>query len=200
MAEDEAKKEEAVAEEPKAEAPKKKPKAEEPVQEEEAPKEEPKAEAPASEKEAVKKPKTAKEDTAEKPAPAKAKKSAAIENIMTAVKAMNVMELAELVKALEAEFGVSAAAPVAVAAAPTAGAAATTDAEEQTEFTVILQEFGANKINVIKAVRELTALGLKESKDLVEGAPQPVREGITKEEAANAKQKLEAAGATVEVK
>ena len=112
---------------------------------------------------------------------------------------MNVMELAELVKALEAEFGVSAAAPVAVAAAPAGGTPAA-DVEEQTEFTVILQEFGANKINVIKAVRELTSLGLKESKDLVEGAPQPVREGIGKEEAANAKQKLEAAGATVQVK
>jgi len=182
MAEDEAKKEEAVAEEPAAEAPA----------------EEPKAEEPATEKEAAKKPKAAKEDAGDKPAPAKAKKSVAIENIMTAVKAMNVMELSELVKALEVEFGVSAAAPVAVAAAPAAVTAA--DVEEQTEFTVILQAFGANKINVIKAVRELTALGLKESKDLVEGAPQPVKEGISKEEAANAKQKLEAAGATVQVK
>ena len=199
MAEDEAKKEEAVAAEPEAEAPAEEPKAEEPAPEKEAPKEEPKAEAPAPEKEAAKKPKAAKAEAADKPAPAKAKKSAAIENIMTAVKAMNVMELSELVKALEDEFGVSAAAPVAVAAAPAAGAAAA-DVEEQTEFTVILQDFGANKINVIKAVRELTALGLKESKDLVEGAPQPVREGISKEEAANAKQKLEAAGATVQVK
>ena len=120
---------------------------------------------------------------------------------MTTIKGMNVMELSELVKALETEFGVSAAAPVAVAAAPAAGgAAAAADVEEQTEFTVILQEIGANKINVIKAVRELTALGLKESKDLVEGAPQNVKEGISKEEAANARQKLEAAGATVEVK
>ena len=182
---DEEKKEEAVAEEPKAEEPKAK---------EEAPKEEPKAEVPAPEKEA-KKPKEA----AEKPAPAKAKKSAAIEDIMTAIKGMNVMELSELVKALEAEFGVSAAAPVAVAAAPAAGGPAA-DAEEQTEFTVVLQEIGANKINVIKAVRELTSLGLKESKDLVEGAPQNVKEGISKEEAANAKQKLEAAGATAQVK
>jgi len=198
MAEDEAKKEEAVAAEPEAEAPAEEPKAEEPAPEKEAPKEEPKAEAPAPEKEAAKKPKAAKAEAAEKPAPAKAKKSAAIEDIMKAVKAMNVMELSELVKALEEEFGVSAAAPVAVSAAPAAAAAA--DVEEQTEFTVILQEFGANKINVIKAVRELTALGLKESKDLVEGAPQPVREGISKEEATNAKQKLEAAGATVQVK
>jgi large subunit ribosomal protein L7/L12 len=164
MAEDEAKKEEEKVAEPKAEAP-----AEEPTPEKEAPK----AEAPAPEKEAAKKPKA---EAAEKPAPAKVKKSAAIESIMTAVKAMNVMELSELVKALEVEFGVSAAAPMAVAAVPTAAAAA--DVEEQTEFTVILQDFGANKINVIKAVRELTALGLKESKDLVEGAPQPVKEGI----------------------
>jgi large subunit ribosomal protein L7/L12 len=157
-----------------------------------------KAEEPAPEKEVAKKPKAAKADAADKPAPAKAKKSAAIEDIMTAIKGMNVMELAELVKALEAEFGVSAAAPVAVAAAPAAAAAA--EVEEQTEFTVILKEIGANKINVIKAVRELTSLGLKESKDLVEGAPQPVKEGVSKEEAANAKQKLEAAGATAEVK
>jgi len=194
---DEAKKEEAVAEEPKAEAPAEEPKAEKP----EPKKEEPKAQAPEPEKEAAKTPKAAKEEAAEKPAPAKAKKSAAIENIMTTIKGMNVMELAELVKALEAEFGVSAAAPMAVAAAPAAGgAAAPAEVEEQTEFTVVLQEIGANKINVIKAVRELTALGLKESKDLVEGAPQNVKEGVSKEEAANAKQKLEAAGATVQVK
>ncbi len=191
---DEEKKEEAVAEEPKAEEPKPEEEAPEEEPKAEAPKEEPKAEVPAPEKEA-KKPKEA----AEKPAPAKAKKSAAIENIMTAIKDMNVMELSELVKALEAEFGVSAAAPVAVAAAPAAGGAAA-DAEEQTEFTVVLQEIGANKINVIKAVRELTSLGLKESKDLVEGAPQNVKEGIGKEEAANAKQKLEAAGAIAQVK
>jgi large subunit ribosomal protein L7/L12 len=182
---DEVKKEEAVAEEPKAEAPK----------------EEPKAQAPAPEKEAAKTAKAAKEEAAVKPAPAKAKKSAAIENIMTTIKGMNVMELAELVKALETEFGVSAAVPMAVAAAPAAGgAAAPAEAEEQTEFTVILQEIGANKINVIKAVRELTALGLKESKDLVEGAPQNVKEGVSKEEAANAKQKLEAAGAKAQIK
>jgi large subunit ribosomal protein L7/L12 len=201
MAEEEAKKEAEKVEEPPAKAPAEEPKAEKPEQEKEAPKEEPKAEEPAPEKEAAKKPKEPKAEAAGKPAPAKARKSAAIEDILTAVKNMNVMELAELVKALEAEFGVSAAAPVAMAAAPTAGGAApAAEAEEQTEFTVILQEIGANKINVIKAVRELTSLGLKESKDLVEGAPQPVREGISKEEAANAKQKLEAAGATVEVK
>jgi large subunit ribosomal protein L7/L12 len=152
--------------------------------------EEAKAEATA-EKEETKKPKAAK---AEKP-----KKSTAIDEIMTAIKGMNVLELAELVKALETEFGVSAAAPVAVAAAPAAAAAAPA-AEEQTEFTVILKTIGANKINVIKAVRELTSLGLKESKDLVEAAPKAVKEAVSKEEAATAKQKLEAAGATVEVK
>ena len=201
---EEPKAEEPKAEEPKAEEPKaEEPKAEEPKAEEpkaEAPKaEEPKAEKP--EKEAAKQPKAAKAEAGGKPAPAKAKKSAAIEDILTSVKGMNVMELAELVKALEAEFGVSAAAPVAVAAAPAAGAGApAAEAEEQTEFTVILKEIGANKINVIRAVRELTSLGLKESKDLVEGAPQPVKEGVNKEEAANAKQKLEAAGATAEIK
>ena len=175
-----------MADEEKKEAAVEEPKAEEPKAEA------PKAEEPA--KEEAKKPKAV-----EKPA-AKSKKSGSIDSIMAAIKEMNVMELAELVKALEEEFGVSAAAPVAVAAAPAAGGAAPAAAdEEQTEFTVVLQEVGANKINVIKAVRELTSLGLRESKDLVEGAPQPVREGITKEEAANAKQKLEAAGATVQV-
>jgi large subunit ribosomal protein L7/L12 len=134
-----------------------------------------------------------------KPKAPKAKKSAAIEDILTAIKGMNVLELAELVKALETEFGVTAAAPVAIAAAPAAGAAAPA-AEEKTEFTVILKEIGANKINVIKAVRELTNLGLKESKDLVEAAPKPVKENVNKDEAAAAKTKLEAAGAKVEVK
>jgi large subunit ribosomal protein L7/L12 len=127
------------------------------------------------------------------------KKSAAIESILTTIKGLNVMELAELVKALEKEFGVSAAAPVAVAAAPAASAAAPA-AEEKTEFTVILKEIGANKINVIKAVRELTNLGLKESKDLVEAAPKAIKENVNKDDAAAAKAKLEAAGAKVEVK
>ena len=117
---------------------------------------------------------------------------------MAAIKNLKVLELAGLVKALENEFGVSAAAPVAAAAAPAAAAEA--EIEEQTEFTVILKDIGANKINVIKAVRELTTLGLKESKDLVEGAPQPVKEGVNKEEATTAKQKLEAAGASAEIK
>ncbi|MFQ5997095.1 MAG: 50S ribosomal protein L7/L12 [Dehalococcoidales bacterium] len=122
---------------------------------------------------------------------------------MTTIKKMTVLELAELVKALEAEFGVSAAAPVVAAPAagvPAEAAAAAPAGEEQTEFSVILTEVGANKINVIKAVREVTTLGLKESKDLVESAPKPVREGINKEEAATIKEKLEAAGAKAEVK
>ena len=114
------------------------------------------------------------------------------------VKALTVMELSELVKALEEEFGVSAAASV-VAAAPAAGAAAPA-AEEKTEFDVILASFGAKKLDVIKAVRELTSLGLKEAKDLVEGAPKPIKEGVSKEDAAAIKAKLEEAGATVEIK
>ncbi len=137
---------------------------------------------------------------AEKPAPAKAKKGGAIDDIMNSIKSMTVLELAKLVKTLEEEFGVTAAAPVAaVAAAADAGAPAA-DVEEQTEFSVILKEVGPNKINVIKAVRELTSLGLKESKDLVEGAPKPVKEGIGKDDAAAAKKKLEDAGATAEIK
>jgi len=130
----------------------------------------------------------------------KAKKSSAIDDIMNAVKKMNVLELSELVKALEEEFGVTAAAPMAIAApAGGAPAEAAAEVEEKTEFNVILKDFGANKINVIKAVRELTALGLKESKDLVESAPKPIREGVSKEDAASMKDKLEAAGATVEI-
>jgi len=122
------------------------------------------------------------------------------EEVMSAIKSMSVLELAELVKALEAEFGVSAApvAPATPAASPTAPAAPA--AEEKTEFSIVLKEIGANKIQVIKAVREVTTLGLKEAKDLVESAPKPVKEGISKEEAATIKQKLEAAGATVEVR
>ena len=121
------------------------------------------------------------------------------EEILDAIKGLSVMELSELVKALEEEFGVSAAAPVAVAAAPTAGGAAgaAPAEEEQTEFTVQLQEIGPNKINVIKAVREVTTLGLREAKELVESAPAAVKEAVPKEEAQTAKQKLEEAGATV---
>jgi len=123
-----------------------------------------------------------------------------IDEIIAQIKTMTVLEVAELVKALEKEFGVSAAAPVAVAA-PAAGgaAAAAAPAEEKTEFTVILKEVGAKKIEVIKAVRELTNLGLKESKDLVEAAPKAVKENVNKDDAAAAKTKLEAAGAKVEV-
>ena len=109
------------------------------------------------------------------------------------------MELSELVKALEEEFGVSAAAPVAVAAAPAAGGAAPA-AEEKTEFDVILAEVGPNKINVIKVVRELTGLGLKEAKDLVDGAPKAVKEAVSKDDAEGMKKKLEEAGAKVELK
>ena len=130
------------------------------------------------------------------------KKAAGTEEIMNAIKNMTVLELADLIKALETEFGITAAAPVVAAtgAASAGPAEAAPSEEEQTEFTVILKDIGANKINVIKAVRELTTLGLKESKDLVEGAPKPVKEGVTKEEAAAAKEKLEAAGATAEIK
>lgn len=120
------------------------------------------------------------------------------EQIMEAIEQMTVLELSELVKALEEKFGVSAAAPVAVAAAPAAGAAPA--AEEQTEFDVILTNPGAGKINVIKVVREVTGLGLKEAKDLVDGAPKPVKEKISKADAEALKAKLVEAGATVEVK
>ena len=125
---------------------------------------------------------------------------ATTEEIIAAIKGMTVLELSQLVKALETEFGITAAAPV-MAAAPASGApvAAAAAVEEKTEFTVTLKAVGANKISVIKAVREITALGLKESKDLVEGAPKPVKEKVSKEEAASAKAKLEEAGATVEV-
>jgi large subunit ribosomal protein L7/L12 len=123
-----------------------------------------------------------------------------VEQAMTIIEGMTVLELAELVKTMEAKFGISAAAPVAVAAAPTATTAPAAPAEEKTEFSVILTEIGANKINVIKAVRELTNLGLKESKDLVEAAPKAVKENVNKDDAAAAKAKLEAAGAKVEVK
>ncbi|MBE3593251.1 MAG: 50S ribosomal protein L7/L12 [Thermoanaerobacter sp.] len=122
------------------------------------------------------------------------------EEILEAIKNMTVIELAELVKALEEEFGVSAAAPVAVAAAPSAGAPAAAPAEEKTEFDVILQEVGSDKIKVIKVVREVTGLGLKEAKDLVESAPKPVKEGVSKDEANQIKAKFEEVGAKVEIK
>jgi large subunit ribosomal protein L7/L12 len=126
------------------------------------------------------------------------------QEIIDAIKQMSVMDLADLVKTLEQEFGVSAAAPVAVAAAPAAGAApaaaAAPAAEEQTEFDVILKETGPDKIKVIKVVRELTGLGLRESKEAVDGAPSTIRKAVSKEEAQAAKAKLEEVGAVVEVK
>ena len=120
-----------------------------------------------------------------------------ITNILEEIKSLTILELNDLVKAVEEEFGVSAAAPVGVVAA--AGAAAPA-AEEKTEFDVVLASFGANKLNVIKAVREITGLGLKDAKDLVEGAPKTVKEGVSKDEAENIKKALTEAGATVEVK
>ena len=117
--------------------------------------------------------------------------------ILDLVKGLTILELADLVKALEEEFGVSAA-PVAAVAAP--GAAAAPAAEEKTEFDVILANFGAKKLDVIKVVREITGLGLKDAKDMVEGAPKPVKEGVSKEEAEKIAEQLKAAGAEVEVK
>lgn len=125
-----------------------------------------------------------------------------VNEIVEAVKGLTVLELAELIKKFEEEFGVTAAAPVAVAAAPAGAAAApaTAEEEEQTEFDVILASVGDKKINVIKVVREITGLGLKEAKDLVDNAPKPVKEKIGKEEAQAIKAKLEEQGATVEIK
>jgi large subunit ribosomal protein L7/L12 len=119
--------------------------------------------------------------------------------ILDAIAGLTVLELSELIKDLEEKFGVSAAAAAVAVAAPAAGGAAAA-VEEQTEFTVVLAEAGANKVSVIKAVRELTGLGLKEAKDLVDGAPKPVKEGIAKADADAAKKKLEEAGAKVEIK
>lgn len=118
--------------------------------------------------------------------------------IVETLKGMSLLEVSELVKKLEETFGVSAAAPVAVAAAPAAGGEAA--AEEKTEFTVVLKDSGSNKIGVIKEVRALTSLGLKEAKDLVEGAPKTLKEGVNKEDAEKMKKQLEAAGAKVELK
>ena len=119
--------------------------------------------------------------------------------ILDKISSMSVLELSELIKAMEDKFGVSAAAAVSMAA-PAAGAAPAAAAEEQTEFNVILTSFGENKVNVIKAVREITGLGLKEAKDLVDGAPKPVKEGIPKADAEAAKKKLEDAGAKADIK
>ena len=126
------------------------------------------------------------------------------EEFLEAIKQMNVLELADIVKALEDEFGITAAAPVAVApvpggGAPAGGEATAADDEEQTEFEVTIKEIGPNKINVIKAVREVTSLGLREAKELVESAPAAVKEGVVKDEADSIKSKLEEAGAVVDV-
>ena len=121
------------------------------------------------------------------------------QEILDAIGSMTVLELSQLIKDMEEKFGVSAAAAVAVAG-PAAGAAPAAAAEEQTEFTVVLASFGENKVNVIKAVRELTGLGLKEAKDLVDGAPKPVKEGVNKADAEAAKKKLEEAGAKADIK
>ena len=124
-----------------------------------------------------------------------------MEQFISYVEKLSVLELSKLVKALEDRLGVSAAAPVAVAAAPAAGGAApAAAAEEQTEFTVILADMGASKVNVIKEVRAITGLGLKEAKDLVESAPKPIKENVSKDDAKKIKEQLEAAGAKVEVK
>jgi len=124
-----------------------------------------------------------------------------INSIIESIEALNVLELVELKKTMEDKWGVTAAAPMMMAGAmPAAGAAPAAAVEEKTEFDVILKEAGANKINVIKVVREITSLGLKEAKDLVDGAPKPVKEAVSKEEADQIKAKLVEAGATVEVK
>ena len=122
------------------------------------------------------------------------------QDLLNELSAKPIMEIVELVKMLEEKWGVSAAAPVAVAAAGGAGGAAAPAAEEKTEFTVTLKTVGENKVGVIKAIRTITALGLKEAKDLVEGAPSVVKEAVSKDEAATIKKQLEEAGATAEVK
>lgn len=122
------------------------------------------------------------------------------EDVIDFISNMTVLELSELIKELEDKFGVSAAAPMAMMAAPAAGGDAAAAAEEKTEFDVILVTAGDKKIGVIKEVRAITSLGLKEAKDMVEGAPSPIKEGVSKEEAADIKAKIEAAGGTVEIK
>ena len=146
--------------------------------------------------------KAAKKTTKKKAAKKKTEATLSLDDILEAVGSMTVLELSELVKAFEEKFGVSAAAPVVAVGAVPGGAAAAAGApaeEEKTEFDVVLKDFGAQKIQVIKAVRELTDLGLRESKELVEGVPSPVRQAVSKEEAEQAKAKLEDAGAVVEI-
>jgi len=137
-------------------------------------------------------------------ATAKTEKKERVDQVFDLIKEMTILEIRDLNKRIEEEFGITAAAPVAMAAAPVAAAAAAAapaaEEEEQTEFTVVLKDMGANKINVIKAVREVTTLGLKEAKDLVEAAPTNVKEGVSKEDAEAAAAKLREAGATVELK
>ncbi|HEV2297416.1 MAG TPA: 50S ribosomal protein L7/L12 [Candidatus Acidoferrales bacterium] len=123
-----------------------------------------------------------------------------VETILDEIKGLTLLEASDLVKKMEETFGVSAAAAAPVVVAGGGGAAGAAPAEEKTEFSVVLTEVGANKINVIKAVREVTSLGLKEAKDLVDGAPKPVKEGVNKDEAASIKKKFEEAGAKVEIK
>jgi large subunit ribosomal protein L7/L12 len=150
---------------------------------------------PKDEKTKVEKAEKASKKAADETKKKEVKMSDTAQEIIDKVKNMTVLDLSQLVKALESEFGVSAAAPVIAAAAPAAAA----EVEEKTEFNVTLKEIGVNKINVIRAVRELTSLGLKESKDLVEAAPKLVKEGVSKDDAAAAKAKLEAAGAIAEI-
>ncbi len=123
-----------------------------------------------------------------------------VEDVLDSIDTWTVLDLSKLVKGIEEKYGVSAAAPAVMTAGPAAGPAAAPPAEEQTEFTVVLASVGEKKIQVIKEVRAITALGLKEAKDLVDGAPKPVKEGVSKTEAAEIKKKLEDAGATVELK
>ena len=123
-----------------------------------------------------------------------------VDTILEEIKGLTLLEASDLVKKMEETFGVSAAAATVVAGGGGGGAAAAAPAEEKTEFTVVLTDVGGNKINVIKAVREVTSLGLKEAKDLVDGAPKPIKEGVSKDEAATIKKKFEDAGAKVEVK
>jgi len=122
------------------------------------------------------------------------------QQVVDYIKGISVLELSQLVKALESELGVSAAAAMPMVVAGGGGGAAAAPAEEQTEFTVVLTDFGGNKINVIKVVREVTSLGLKEAKDLVESVPKPIKEGVSKDEAGAIKKKFEEAGAKVEIK
>ena len=123
-----------------------------------------------------------------------------VEEVLEVIKGMTLIELRDLNKAIEEEFGVTAAAPMAMAAAPAAGDGGAAAAEEQDSFTIVLSDFGSNKIGVIKVVRELTSLGLKEAKDLVESAPANIKEAVSKDEAESIKKKFEEAGATVEIK